>query len=545
MPPISFRLFIPAILLTSLTFGRVVGGGKEGKRASQIVVSTRLLQINRILMSIDDRGSLTDTNGTAGAKRIDPWKWDQTQSIVFDQGPWIIGKVNDKPAAGIAYWGTSYMPGPIIDGRPALSVRPQDASRYHPYVISSHSNPSDPDVLNWPADLGAPVDNSGKPRILGNELVWSVFNAADSTAYPQTGLYTRDGFRRLPVEIQQSIYAAEGGSADTALLSNTAFIEWTFINKGTAVIESCYTALWTDIDFDNDEYNFPAIDTAGQIGYCWDGLSAPELSPYAVGYVLLYGPSVSDLSSTATFRGRNRPQYRNLSLTSFWGIVFDADGGNPSSFLSGPQTIDEAWNIARGFDRMGRVIIDSVARVPTRFPYSGDPVTRSGWFYDLPYGKNSAGFLMFCGPFTFAPGDTQWMMTALIPALGRDRFESIQILRQDANRLRCMSYDSIVASRPAVLPTPPEYPNSPLLFQNYPNPFNPATTIRYGLPARSHVTLSVFNTLGQRVSTLVDDVEDAGYHDVRFDGMGLASGVYFYRLQAKDFVATKKLLLTK
>ena len=543
MLPISLRLFIPVILLTSSAFGRIMGGGKEGTRASQNVVSTRLLQINRILMSINDRGSLTDTNGTAGAKRIDPLKWDQTQSIVFDQGPWIIGKVNDKPAAGIAYWGTSYMPGPIIDGRPGLSVRPQDASRYHPYAISTHSSSSDPDVLNWPADLGAPLDTSGKPRILGNELVWSVFNAADSTAYPQTGLYARGGFQRIPIEIQQSIYAAEGGSADTALLSNTAFIEWTFINKGTAVIESCYTALWTDIDFDNVEYNFPGIDTAAQLGYCWDGLSTPEIFPYAVGYVLLYGPSVSDPSSNAIFRGHKRPQYRNLPPASFWGILFDADGGNRSSFLAGPQTIDEAWNIARGFDRMGGVIIDSVTQAPTRFPYSGDPVNRSGWFYNLPYGKNSAGFLMFCGPFTFAPGDTQWMMTALIPALGRDRFESIQILRQDANRLRSMSYDSIVAPRPAVLPTPPDYPSSPSLFQNYPNPFNPSTTIRYGLPGMSHVTLSVYNPLGQRVAILRDENQDAGYHEVRFDGSGLASGVYFYRLQAGNFVKTMKLLL--
>jgi hypothetical protein len=137
------------------------------------------------------------------------------------------------------------------------------------------------------------------------------------------------------------------------------------------------------------------------------------------------------------------------------------------------------------------------------------------------------------------------MMTALIPALGRDRFESIQILRQDGNRLRSMSYDSIVAPRAAVLPTPPEYPNSPLLFQNYPNPFNPSTTIRYGLTGMSHVTLSVYNTLGQRIETLVDEIQEAGYHEVQFDGNGLASGVYFYRIQAGSFVQTKKLLLLR
>jgi hypothetical protein len=83
------------------------------------------------------------------------------------------------------------------------------------------------------------------------------------------------------------------------------------------------------------------------------------------------------------------------------------------------------------------------------------------------------------------------------------------------------------------------------LQQNYPNPFNPSTSIRYSLQVRSHVTLSVFNTLGQLVSTLVNGSEEAGYHDVRFDASGLASGAYFYRLQARDFVQSKKLIVLR
>ena len=83
------------------------------------------------------------------------------------------------------------------------------------------------------------------------------------------------------------------------------------------------------------------------------------------------------------------------------------------------------------------------------------------------------------------------------------------------------------------------------LDQNYPNPFNPTTTIRYGLPQSSPVTLVVYNTLGQRVATLVEGEQEAGYHEARFDGSGLASGVYLYRIRAGDFVRTRKLLLVR
>ena len=88
-------------------------------------------------------------------------------------------------------------------------------------------------------------------------------------------------------------------------------------------------------------------------------------------------------------------------------------------------------------------------------------------------------------------------------------------------------------------------PCTSLLHQNYPNPFNPTTVIRYSLPRRSQVTLDVFNNLGQKIATLVDGEVSAGTHEARFEARGLASGVYFYRIQAGEFIQTKSLLLLK
>lgn len=83
------------------------------------------------------------------------------------------------------------------------------------------------------------------------------------------------------------------------------------------------------------------------------------------------------------------------------------------------------------------------------------------------------------------------------------------------------------------------------LGQNYPNPFNPLTTFQYDLPVPGYVTLLVYNVLGQVVDKLVDEWQNAGTYKVKWDGSGVASGMYFYRLRAGDFSDTKKAILLK
>jgi outer membrane protein assembly factor BamB len=88
-------------------------------------------------------------------------------------------------------------------------------------------------------------------------------------------------------------------------------------------------------------------------------------------------------------------------------------------------------------------------------------------------------------------------------------------------------------------------PNEYVLEQNYPNPFNPSTTINYSLKAKSNVVLKIFDVLGNEVTTLVNEEQEAGYYKFEFNAVNFASGVYLYILKAGEFVSTKKMILLK
>ncbi len=88
-------------------------------------------------------------------------------------------------------------------------------------------------------------------------------------------------------------------------------------------------------------------------------------------------------------------------------------------------------------------------------------------------------------------------------------------------------------------------PSAYYISQNYPNPFNPSTTIRYQIPQDGIVTLKIYDILGAEVATLVNEEKVAGKYEVNFNASSLASGVYLYKIQAGDFISSKKMILLK
>lgn len=130
------------------------------------------------------------------------------------------------------------------------------------------------------------------------------------------------------------------------------------------------------------------------------------------------------------------------------------------------------------------------------------------------------------------------------------RLFSIEISNE--NKLLYLGVDDALPNKIFIIKTSyditdiPKEQSIPLqyfLSQNYPNPFNPVTKIQYSLQKSSYVTIKVYDILGNEITTLVDDVKQAGNYNIEFIGNNLSSGIYYYRMQSRNFSETKKFIL--
>jgi len=162
------------------------------------------------------------------------------------------------------------------------------------------------------------------------------------------------------------------------------------------------------------------------------------------------------------------------------------------------------------------------------------------------YNRDSAYIVFESLPIAIAPFGTTTITIKFKPEVDKDYFDDLH-LRWDTEGQRIAQIIPLIGS------TDPNFtsidPENGLmeynLSQNYPNPFNPTTTIAYQIPQTEFVSLKVYDILGREVVTLVDERQAQGRYAVKLDGRNLASGVYFYRLQAHDFVSVNKMLLLK
>jgi len=404
------------------------------------------------------------------------------------------------------------------------------------------------DWNHWPAQLGAPyqdLNGNGRydpdadnPVVAGDEVDWTIMNAADSGR--AHFLYGAD-----PIAVEQQVLIYGYHRSDG--LGDIIFKRYKLINKSNQTIHSMYVSYWSDPDLGDAADDFVGCDTVLNLGYCYNGDNEDAVYgiPPAAGYTLLQGPLVQGAPNDSGFAfGQWHKGYRNKGLSAF--VLFI--GG--TWIYADPQLGTHKGSIEMYFYMIGRKydggsFEDPITDKPTSFVLSGDPVTGNGWYEGAGWpGSPTAGdrrLVLSSGPFTFAPGDSQEVVFAIIMAQGADRLASVTKLKEKAKNVRRFYYSGVYSGmqKEPVGTLPLQFS----LGQNYPNPFNPVTIINYSLAVGSPVELTVYNALGQKVKELVNEKQKAGIHSLHFKAYGLASGVYFYRLKAGRFVQTRKMLL--
>ena len=407
-----------------------------------------------------------------------------------------------------------------------------------PAVGSSNTSTDGPREWLWIylAPYGETPDPAYQQNAIDDSMpvvYWATWNRLDDSGW-QSG----DEFEIVPQAVYDntpadtfSFRAAPITTTTTGPDGVSIYMSYKILNKGVNDIDSCYFGLWADPDIGDPGNDLVGCDTLTNTFFCYNSLywdRVYDFDPPALGFKYLYGPLVPSPGNTAVFEGNEVADHRNLGLTAFWGWV-NVD----------PDNYGQTFRALEGLNLAGEPYVYNGDT--TTFVHSGDPVTGTG---DLDQNPADRSMLGASGPFTLAPGDSQYVLIKMAIGQGGNQYDAITKMREIINQP--FEFPTAVGDGSSM----PELPRSFSLGQNYPNPFNPTTRINYWLPQRAHVEIDVYNILGQKVTTLVNGDRAAGAHTAEWNGMDgsgnqVSTGIYFYRIKAGDFVESKKMLLLK
>jgi hypothetical protein len=544
--------------------------------------------INNINMPIDNRGVLGDVNippdGTLG--RFD------SVGFLFSGGFLLSGYVGDSLwANGIATASLieNYLPGNVDSNQydPRYDLYVNDNYSYYvnyvewnryKFAVRNGTDFYDGDGngIYDPIDLNGNNrwdPNEDRPDIIGDKTAWCVFNDGELNRirFPNTA--------PLGIEIHQSVFAYRIYNAPQ--LQNVLFVRYKIINTGkvNSLLDSVYFTAWTDPDLGiNYEDDFVGSDTLLNSGFIYN---EEEIDPAfgnenpAFYLTLLQGPQ--SYIPGVTFIDNNANEIYDDGIDTPLDTAYNKKGSElgiekfpgaknqkmtsltrarkSDPILGDPEDEIKARNYMTGKKRLGQ-ILDPCAYdqdgnvfggvdcslINPNYWYSGDPITNVGWLNTQ--GTDQRMFVN-SGPFNLEVGKPITIIYAYIIGRGTDRLNSIVLAREIAaftHQFYQSNFDdNLVSVEDEIANIPSEF----ILHQNYPNPFNPSTKISWQSPVNSHQSLKIYDVLGNEVANLVNEYKPAGSYEVDFNASSLSSGIYFYKLQAGDFLQTKKMIFLK
>jgi hypothetical protein len=398
---------------------------------------------------------------------------------------------------------------------------------------------------NW-NDIWDPTEDM--PDLLGDQTAWCVYNDGAASRFRFADVDPQG------IEIQQTLFASS-----LPELENVVFIRYKIFNRGTVaeILDSVYFGFWSDPDLGVFPDDLVGCDTTLSSAICYNenGDQFYGENPPAFFTTLLQGP-VKPTSNPDDIGYDRRGQqigimelqgYNNNDMTSF------VHYRSSDPLLGVPNDEIQARNYMLGLNKVGNqmnpcndpwgVVLGGVdcSEINPLFWYSGDPVDEIGWVMSLASDQRS---MLSTGPFNLEKDKPVSIIGAFIMGRGTDAINSITVARVNvqraieeySNNFSSLAYDPGESAFPVT---------NYILYHNYPNPFNPTTTIRYELPQDGIVTIDVYDILGQRVRTIINEFQKADRYEVNFNAFGLASGVYIYRMKVNDFITSKKMIFLR
>lgn len=479
---------------------------------------------------------------------------------IFTAGFWIGGLVGDSlHIAAARYRDYEFWPGPLdMNGQPSRVCESYDriyTIRRDHIAYYEQTGVVLPELADWPAHLGAPVlDGDGnpsnydvaggdRPALLGDEMAWWVMN-------DRGGVHRSTGSEPVGVEVRVSAFGFDVAGA----LANTTFYRYQVKYRGDEPLERAYIGFFVDPDLGTFDDDYIASDTTLMMGYVYnaddddEGEDGYGSAPPALGVSVLQGP-VAEVDGKDNDRdGQVDEAGERWGMTAF--VYFNHTGsvqGDPTRGIEYYNYMQAKWKDGQRFTLGGEG--RNFSNIPTSFVYPGDPVTSRFWTEFTSHSTTAPTpgdrrFLLSTGPFRLEPDEEEEVVFAIVWSRGGDHLDSIRKLRQDM---------AFVQERTSDIMTPRAFRRTthaakgPWVkhgyYRNYPNPFTEQTTIAYQLAQPAQVRLVVYTLLGQEVAVLMDGERGVGRHEAVFDGSGLAPGVYVYRLQIGEQVATEPMML--
>lgn len=547
------------------------------------------MNINNLYLPFNSRGVIADVN-------IQPFGRDgkypggEGSNFLFSSGFFLSGMKDGEVFTNAVASGSlveDYLQGTVTYGT--------NDPRAQIYVVSVEDKPFGVAWQKWATavELGAefydgdgdgeynPVDLNGnsewdpdedRPDLIGDETAWVVY--WDALPAGQRRWNTVDP---IGIEVRQSIF----GFASDDDIKNMLFIRYKLkyvgLGQGNDAdkLTDCYFGVWADPDLGDATNDLVGADIGRNAGYVYNdgndniwGSSSPVFLIDFLSGPLSYVPGETfedidgdgeytdgvdiPLDTAYSVKGQIRgvveyPGAKNLGLTSFVQYI------NGDSYLRDPDNKTHARNYMLGKDRLGLDVdpcnwaygdvlggVDC-ATVNPNIWYNGDPVTQTGW---VNVGGEDVRMMQNSGPFNLKPGEENEIMVAYVVGQGSDAISSITEARRIDDKAQTI-FDNNFDIITSVGSEKEELRYSIKLYQNYPNPFNPTTKIKYEIPKNSLVQIVVYDILGRKVTTLVNEQKPAGSYEVEFIASQFSSGVYFYELRAGDFRDVKKLILLK